>query len=101
MENTLTHHPHGMKITNLTTSIVTAIIFLVTSQLITTARAEDEAEGAAKRKVVTGFIAKSLANDVFQVAHAGAKDAAEELGQKYHMDVEVEFLTPNEEDAVK
>jgi ribose transport system substrate-binding protein len=90
-----------MKITNLTTSIVTAITFLVTSQLITTARAEDEAKGAAKRKVVIGFIAKSLANDVFQVAHAGAKDAARELGQKYNVDVEVDILTPSEEDAVK
>ena len=90
-----------MKITTLTTSIVTAVTFLVTAQLITTARAEDEAKEAAKRKVVIGFIAKSLANDVFQVAHAGAKEAAQELGQKYNVDVEVEILTPNEEDAVK
>jgi ABC-type sugar transport system substrate-binding protein len=89
-----------MKITNLTTSIVTAITFLVMSQLITTALAEDEAKGATKRKVVIGFIGKSLANDVFQVAQVGAKDAARELGQKYNVDVEVQILTPNEEDAV-
>jgi ribose transport system substrate-binding protein len=90
-----------MKITNLTTSIVIAITFLVMSQLIISARAADEAKGDTKRKVVIGFIAKSLANDVFQVAQAGAKDAARELGQKYNVDVEVQILTPNEEDAVK
>ena len=66
-----------MKITNLTTSIVIAITFLVMSQLIISARAADEAKGDTKRKVVIGFIAKSLANDVFQVAQAGAKEAAQ------------------------
>lgn len=81
--------------------MVTTITCLVMSQLITTSLAEDEAKEAGKRKVVIGFIAKSLANDVFQVAQAGAKDAARELGQKYNVDVEVQMLTPNEEDAVK
>ena len=48
-----------------------------------------------------GFIGKSLTNDVFQAAQAGALDAAKELGPKYGVDVEVEVRTPNEEDATK
>lgn len=93
---------HTMKITNLITSIATTISCLAISQL--TAFAADEEGGkeeGAKRKVVIGFIAKSLANDVFQVAQAGAKDAAKELGAKYNVDVEVEIRTPNDEDATK
>jgi ribose transport system substrate-binding protein len=90
-----------MKTTKLITSIGTTIAFLVMSQLITSAAGEEDAKGAAKRKVVIGFIAKSLANDVFEVAQVGAKDAARELGQKYNVDVDVEIRTPNEEDATK
>jgi ribose transport system substrate-binding protein len=93
---------HTMKMTNLITSIATTISCLAISQL--TAFAADEEGGkeeGAKRKVVIGFVAKSLANDVFQVAQAGAKDAARELDEKYNVDVEVEIRTPNEEDATK
>lgn len=57
--------------------------------------------GSAPRKVVIGFIGKSLTNDVFQAAQAGALNAARELGPKYGVDVEVEIRTPNEEDATK
>ncbi|HEX7260370.1 MAG TPA: substrate-binding domain-containing protein [Luteolibacter sp.] len=54
-----------------------------------------------KRKVVIGFIAKSLTNDVFQAAQSGALAAAKELGAKYNVDMEVEIRTPNDEDATK
>ena len=54
-----------------------------------------------KRKVVLGFIGKSLTNDVFQAAEAGARDAARDLGPKYGVEVELEVRTPNEEDATK
>ena len=60
-----------------------------------------KASKRAPNASVIGSIAKSLANDVFQVAQAGAKDAASELGEKYNVDVEVENRTPNEEDATK
>jgi ribose transport system substrate-binding protein len=55
----------------------------------------------AKRKVVIGFIGKSLSNDVFQAAQSGAVNAAKELGEKYNVDVEVEIRTPNDEDPTK
>lgn len=55
----------------------------------------------AKRKVVIGFIGKSLSNDVFQAAQSGAVNAAKELGAKYNVDVEVEIRTPNDEDPTK
>src|SRR5258705_12209321 len=90
-----------MKITKLITSIVTIITCLAISQPTAIAAGQEGAKEGTKRKVVIGFIAKSLANDVFQVAQAGAKDAARELGQKYNVDVEVEIRTPNEEDAMK
>lgn len=93
---------HPMKITKLITSIVTIITWcLAISQPTAIAAGQEGAKEGTKRKVVIGFIAKSLANDVFQVAQAGAKDAARELGQKYNVDVEVEIRTPNEEDAMK
>jgi ribose transport system substrate-binding protein len=57
--------------------------------------------GEDKRKVVIGFIGKSLSNDVFQAAQSGAVNAAKELGEKYNVDVEVEIRTPNDEDPTK
>lgn len=54
-----------------------------------------------KRKILIGFIGKSLTNDVFQAAQSGAKDAAKELSAKYNVDIELEIRTPNDEDATK
>jgi len=86
-----------MKITRLITSTVAAatVACLAISQSTTGIAAE------AKKKVVIGFVAKSLSNDVFQAAQAGAADAAKELGAKYNVDVELEIRTPNDEDATK
>lgn len=65
-------------------------------------KAEPAAGGEpAKRKILIGFIGKSLANDVFQAAQSGAQAAAKELGAKYGVDIEVEIRTPNDEDATK
>ena len=67
-------------------------------------KAEPAASGAdtpAQRTILIGFIGKSQTNDVFQAAHAGARDAAAELGAKYGVKVEVEIRTPNDEDATK
>ena len=85
-----------MKITRLITSTVAAatVACLAISQSTATA-------AEAKKKVIIGFIAKSLSNDVFQAAQAGAADAAKELGAKYNVDVELEIRTPNDEDATK
>lgn len=58
-------------------------------------------DAAAPRTILIGFIGKSQTNDVFQAAHAGARDAAAELGAKYGVKVEVEIRTPNDEDATK
>src|SRR5207244_10045110 len=59
-----------------------------------------ESEGG-KRKILIGFIGKSLTNDVFQAAQSGAKDASKELADKYNVDIELEIRTPNDEDATK
>ncbi len=64
--------------------------------------AAETASGApAPRTVLIGVIGKSQTNDVFQAAHAGARDAAAELGAKYGVKVEIEIRTPNDEDATK
>jgi ribose transport system substrate-binding protein len=78
----------------ITTTVAAAVAGLAIFQ--SSARAEE-----AKKKVIIGFIAKSLSNDVFQAAQAGAADAAKELGEKYKVDVELEIRTPNDEDATK
>jgi ribose transport system substrate-binding protein len=58
-------------------------------------------ENAGKKKILIGFIGKSLTNDVFQAAQSGAKDAAKDLSAKYNVDIELEIRTPNDEDATK
>lgn len=65
-------------------------------------KTEPTAAGApAQRTVLIGFLGKSQTNDVFQAAHAGARDAAAELGAKYGVKIEIEIRTPNDEDATK
>jgi ribose transport system substrate-binding protein len=53
---------------------------------------------ATKRVIHIGMVAKSESNDVFQAAHTGALDAAKELGDKYGVDIEIEWRTPPSED---
>jgi ribose transport system substrate-binding protein len=57
--------------------------------------------GGAKRTVRIGFVGKSDANMVFQVARNGANAAQRELGSKYGVTLEVIHRTPNQEDAAK
>ena len=85
-----------MKITRILSSTV-AIATLAT--LAITQSTAGAAE--AKKKVLIGFVAKSLSNDVFQAAQVGAADAAKELGPKYGVEVQLEIRTPNDEDATK
>src|SRR5579862_2273861 len=48
-----------------------------------------------------GMVAKSQGNPFFEAAHAGANDAAKELGKKYGLKIKIDWRTPNEEDAQK
>ena len=84
-----------MKINHLITTIVAAAFAGLALFQPLTASAEE------KKKVLLGFVAKSLSNDVFQAAQVGAADAAKELGPKYNADVQLEIRTPNDEDATK
>src|SRR4051812_5330084 len=91
-----------MKTRHLRFSSTAAILLTVSLALNACDRkAESTATEGGKRKIVIGFLAKSLTNDVFQAAQSGAKDAAKELGAKYNAEVEIEIRTPNEEDATK
>lgn len=68
---------------------------------VTGARAGSVAEAPEARKIVIGMVAKSQSNDVFQAAYSGAKAAAKELGQKYRVEVTIDWRTPTDEDAAK
>jgi ribose transport system substrate-binding protein len=57
---------------------------------------------AAQNKTYTfGLVAKSQGNPVFQAARVGAMDAAKELGAKHNVKINIDWRTPNEEDAQK
>lgn len=54
---------------------------------------------AAQKTYVIGLVAKSQGNPVFQAARVGAEQAAKDLGQKYGINIKIDWRTPNEEDA--
>src|SRR6267142_2521815 len=54
-----------------------------------------------KKSYTIGLVAKSQGNPVFQAARVGANDAAKELGEKYGIEIRIDWRTPNEEDAQK
>jgi len=54
-----------------------------------------------KKSYVIGLVAKSQGNPVFQAARVGAEQAAKELGEKYKINIKIDWRTPNEEDAQK
>ena len=55
----------------------------------------------AQKTYTLGMIGKSQGNAFFEAAHAGANDAARELGAKYNLKIKIDWRTPNEEDAQK
>ena len=56
---------------------------------------------AAPRTITIGVVAKSQGNPVFQAARVGAIDAAKELSAKLNLNIQIDWRTPNEEDAQK
>jgi len=76
-------------------SFVALLAFSVSSLLVTTA-------AETKNKSYTfGLVAKSQSNPVFQAARTGAEQAAKDLGEKYHINIKIDWRTPNDEDAQK
>jgi ribose transport system substrate-binding protein len=55
----------------------------------------------APRTITLGLVAKSQSNPVFQAARVGAEDAARELSASDHLDIRIDWRTPNDEDAQK
>ena len=51
--------------------------------------------------ITIGLVAKSQGNAVFQAARFGAEDAARDLSAQYHLDIKIDWRTPNEEDPQK
>ena len=69
--------------------------------LLLTALAFAPGVQAQKKNYSIGVVAKSQGNPVFQAALVGARDAARDLGQKYGVQIRIDWRTPNEEDAQK
>lgn len=55
----------------------------------------------APREIRIGMIGKSQSNPVFPIARIGAEDAARDLSAKYHLNIKIDWRTPNDEDAQK
>ena len=53
------------------------------------------------RTITLGLVAKSQSNPVFQAARIGAEDAAREISASDHLDIKIDWRTPNDEDAQK
>jgi ribose transport system substrate-binding protein len=51
-----------------------------------------------RRDIQIAVIAKSRANPVFEAAHRGAQDAAQNLGAKHGVTIDIVILTPDRED---
>jgi ribose transport system substrate-binding protein len=77
------------------TSLRSLGILLAASLFLTAQAAE------APRALTIGLVAKSQGNPVFQAARVGAEDAAKELSVKHHLNIRIDWRTPNEEDAQK
>ncbi len=56
---------------------------------------------AAETVYTLGMIAKSQGNPFFEAARSGANDAAREIGAKLKIKINIDWRTPNEEDAQK
>jgi ribose transport system substrate-binding protein len=73
--------------------------FSVSSVLIATAA--EPKKSAEPKSYTFGLVAKSQSNPVFQAARTGAEQAAKDLGEKYHINIKIDWRTPNDEDAQK
>jgi ribose transport system substrate-binding protein len=56
---------------------------------------------ADKKSYTFGLVAKSQSNPVFQAARTGAEQAAKDLGAKNGLMINIDWRTPNDEDAQK
>jgi ribose transport system substrate-binding protein len=63
------------------------------------AGAKDGGGTGGGERYVIGVVAKSQSNPVFKAARAGAEAAARDLSEKYDIDVEVRWQTPDVENA--
>jgi ribose transport system substrate-binding protein len=79
-------------------SVCLSLLTLVLAALVGCGEEVKTDEGG---KIVIGVIAKSQSNPVFQAARTGAEDRARELSEALGRPVEIQWRTPNQEDAQK
>jgi ribose transport system substrate-binding protein len=78
-------------------SFVVLSAFSVSALLATTGAETNK----SNKSYTFGLVAKSQSNPVFQAARTGAEQAAKDLGEKYHINIKIDWRTPNDEDAQK
>jgi ribose transport system substrate-binding protein len=78
---------------------VALLAFSVSSLLVGTAA--ETTNKSTNKSYTFGLVAKSQSNPVFQAARTGAEQAAKDLGEKYHINIKIDWRTPNDEDAQK
>jgi ribose transport system substrate-binding protein len=52
-----------------------------------------------KKQIIIGMIGKRASNPVFMASYTGARVAAKELGEKYKLDIKIDWKTPAEENV--
>ncbi len=57
------------------------------------------ADSGERESYVIGVVAKSQINPVFKAARVGAEDAGADLSEKYNIDIQIRWQTPNTEEA--
>ncbi|MGA3286942.1 MAG: substrate-binding domain-containing protein [Bacteroidota bacterium] len=80
---------------NYRTLLYTCFIFLSLATIVTIVGTTQK-EG---KTVTLGLVAKSRSNPVFIAAYAGARVAAREIGEKYGIEVKIDWQTPPEESS--
>ena len=75
------------------------LVPLTLALLLSACGGKKDADG--KKPVVIGLVAKSQSNPVFQAAYTGARAAAQDLTQRYRVEIVIDWQTPPDEDAQK
>ena len=90
------------QITTRTALTLSAILIVAGCDQKKTEETPSSASANSKKTEYTfALVAKSQSNPVFQAARVGAEDAAEEIGKKLGVKINILWRTPNEDDAQK
>ena len=79
-------------------SVLFACFILISTVVI---NALSETPSRKDKNIIIGLVAKSQSNPVFIAAYAGARVAAKQIGEKFDINVVIDWQTPENEDPQK